>query len=579
MTVERIPLSQIKDNPYQPRSTYHRKDIDDLAYSIELHGLMQVPPGRRKGADVELAFGHLRKRAYDKLAKKDSGKWGEMPVEIRSMTDDQMAMFALEENVRRADITPMDQARAIDKYLKSFLKKTEVEVARALNISKGAVSNMRRVLQLPDKFLEKIDAGVINFTQGRELLVLEGLENSENLMSSALAYLKTGNKSYGHANTVEGLQASIYDVIRDRYPPLDKAWGGWRWDILFDTRAAGCLQCEKMIRTHPTKSATAHYCLDPECWKKKDQEHRDKAAAAAKKKMEKDILQRTAAAVKQAEKITEEVAIVDNADEIAAGEKTVAGVLEEAGKKAVERQPLKAPKELLEKAKAAAGTRAEVLDLRPLRADNYSMSLVPGHALLDGILNDLEDPEECLQRCTTGFHYAFDSKYLDREASAVCTNTQCLAKKKAALTRKRNAAGQARKKAESKAIKQAIAGTTVIDKSRMKLILYAQIAGRHIERYGWYNKADGKAPDTWLWDKISPGIEAPDRTTDKLFKRIEKLSEQDLAVLLVEFMFYYLTDKGDIGTYEIKAAQALKWLGVEIEKAEAEEKAAVPAGG
>jgi len=257
MSIEAIELDRIQDNPYQVGS-YHRKDIEDLAHSIKIYGLLQVPPGRRKDGDVELCFGHLRKRAFAKLAKKDPLKFGKMPVDIRDLSDNQMALFALEENLKRRDITPIELARAVDNYLNRFLEKTEVEVAEYLNMTKGNVSNMRRVLKLPEKIIEKIDSGKINFTQGRELIILEKLEHSEELMTTAILGIRTESMGFGHANTVEGMQQAVHDVIRNHCRPLAKQWGGYRYDLLFDTRAAGCLDCDKMIRTHPNKSATAH---------------------------------------------------------------------------------------------------------------------------------------------------------------------------------------------------------------------------------------------------------------------------------------------------------------------------------
>ncbi|MBA7716542.1 hypothetical protein ES703_125616 [subsurface metagenome] len=138
-----------------------------------------------------------------------------------------------------------------------------------------------------------------------------------------------------------------------------------------------------------------------------------------------------------------------------------------------------------------------------------------------------------------------------------------MAKKKGAFTRKLNAAGQARKKAETKAIKEAIAQTTTLDRPRIKLILLAQMDGRHTQRY-YYGGGDGKQPETWLWEKISAGTAAIARKREDLFKRIDKLTDEDLAKLVVEFMLYYLADKGDIGSYEIKAEEPLKWMGIAI---------------
>ncbi len=64
---------------------------------------------------------------------------------------------------------------------------------------------------------------------------------------------------------------------------------------------------------------------------------------------------------------------------------------------------------------------------------------------------------------------------------------------------------------------------------------------------------------------VKPGTPQIERKRDKLFRRIDKLTDEELARLVVEFMFYYITDKGDIGSYEIKADEPLKWMGINIQ--------------
>lgn len=701
MAIEQIDLELIHDNPYQARSTYHRQDIDDLAHSIKTHGLLQVPPGRRKDGNVELGFGHLRKRAFVKLAKKEPEKFGKMPVDIRDLSDEQMAIFALEENLKRRDITPLETARAVDNYLYSFLEKTEVEVAEYLNMTKGNVSNMRRVLRLPEKILQKIDEGRITFTQGRELIILERVDNSEELMLTAARSIRTEGRPYGHANTVEGMQRAVHEVIANHCRPLDKEFEGYRYDLIFDTRVAGCLECEKMIRTHPTKSTTAHYCLDDKCWDRHQEKQQEKVSAEAKAKMEADILRRAtqetisqeipascgdcptlnecigspvwqtykgnptcpnrgikpnSQAAPQAtipqeiplstyriqnlvskewwdgEAVSPEAAcqaaswrkedcwvrfltekggwakvdfsqekselpakrrpipVVANAEGIALPvpcqscakaetcDRTLFHVAPDNSGLLVCEQKVEAAKEILPAAseipddslalaREKAGTRAEVLDLKDIGAGYYG-DVKQGYALLDGFDRALEhilDPDECLERCTHGFHFAFDSRHDEPRTRYVCSDPKCLTKKKAAFTRAKNAEGQARKNAERKAVKEAIAQTTTMNRAQIKLILLAQMDGRHTER-GYYSGSDGKQPETWLWERLSAGTPAIERKREDLFKRIDKLSDEELAKLVVEFMFYYLTDKGDIGSYEIKTTEPLKWMGITIQQ-------------
>ncbi|MBA7640000.1 hypothetical protein ES703_47661 [subsurface metagenome] len=408
---------------------------------------------------------------------------------------------------------------------------------------------------------------------------------------------------YGHANTVEGMQLGVHEVIANRCRPLDKQFEGYRYHLIFDTRAAGCLECDNMVRTHPTKSVTAHYCLDDKCWDRHQEEQQEKISAEAKAKMEQDILRRATTEAAISRKIPPEV----EAQPAAKGKKkAIPVVAEESGialpvpctscakadscdrsyfhiafdssDRLVCEQWVKPPKEILtiipdvpedilSLAREKAGTRAEVLDLRELGA-NYYQDIGQGYALLDSHDHALEhiiDPEECLERCTHGFHFAFDSRQSEPRTRYVCSDTKCLAKKKAAFTRAKNAEGQARKKAETKAVKEAVAQTTILDRPRIKLILLAQMDGLHASRTYYYGtEGQVKKPEKWLWDKVSAGTPENDRTRGKLFKAIDKLPDEELAKLVVEFMFYFLTDKGDIGTYEIKAAEPLKWMAIDI---------------
>ena len=717
MAIIDVALEHIDDNPYNPRKYYPPAKVKEMAQSLQEIGLRQVPEGRHVDGRVQLAYGHMRKRAYLVNQKVDPEHWKTMPLDVKEISDQDMFHFAMEENLRRTDITPIETARCISAFSEMFPEVTEKDLGQKHSMTEANVSNMKRVLRLPEKLLEKIDNGVISFTQGRELLTLEGLEEAGNLMDSALYGIRTGNKSYGHSNTVEGLQASINEVIRGQYPPIDKAFEGYRWTLLFDTRAAGCLECEKMIRTHPTKSGTAHFCTDPECWNRHDQEHRDNAAAGAKAKIEAEVISRAAQVLAEEEKpaaaVTERIETLrkatESADQEAAaisqekpqytlekrgpswvaldsqglviavekgketandaavasfkpvtteinpgayllnhtyrfvekpesrkleyfditaqdlataaealgvdpenielvkvwkssGKAGTSGSVSAGWSKCTEQLEEKAteveeatgvtpddliakeigkriaaapapahqeiPEDILAMAREKAGTRAEVLDLKDIcSGGGYWRQVRQGYAILGDEIRHIVLPEECLERCTKGFHYAFDSQAKGEQREIhICSDVKCLAQKKSAFTRAKNSAGQARKKAEVKALKEAIAQTTTLDRPRIKLILLAQIDGIHASRTYYYGVESGtKRPEKWLWDKLSAGTPENERTKEKLFKVIDKLTDEELARLVVDFMFYYLVDHGDIGTYQIKAEEPLKWLGIEIE--------------
>ncbi|MBA7674546.1 Nucleoid occlusion protein [subsurface metagenome] len=175
MTIKQIPLDAIDDSPYQCRSSYSTTVIEELAHSIKEIGLRQIPEARQVDGNgrYQLAYGHLRFRAFKKLAKQDK-TIKTMPLDVKEIPDNTMCLLSLEENMRRQDITPIDIARSIDLYMTTFKDSTETELARRLKMTQGHVSNMRRVLRLPKEILDKIEEGKINFTMARELLIFEG---------------------------------------------------------------------------------------------------------------------------------------------------------------------------------------------------------------------------------------------------------------------------------------------------------------------------------------------------------------------------------------------------------------------
>lgn len=576
MATEKIKLDLIDDNPYNPRKHYSPVKVKEMADSLRQVGLRQVPEGRQVDGRVQLAYGHMRLRGYRANLKKGPDSWGEMPVDIKEISDADMFHFAIEENMRRTDITPIEVARCILAYNEAFPDVKDEDIAKKHSMTPANVSNMKRVLRLPEKFLEKIDEGLITFTQGRELLTLEGLPDAEGLMSDALRGINTtGNKTgYGiKPNTVDGLQQSIHDVIRNKFPPVDKGGGSYRWEVLFDTKAAGCLKCEKCFTTHPTKSQVAHYCTDEACWKKKTEEHKEKAAAEAKAKMQAEVVERAIHEVAHGDTVEEELeARVDQRDKAldAEAERIKAKTGEDESPAVLPAEVLTQapaemttiPDEVMEKAKAAAGTRAEVLDLIDIcSGQKWNRQMKQGYVLLSREIDHVDEPEECLKRCTKGFHYGFDSQDPEDKNIFVCSDPKCLALKKGAYTRKVNAEGLARKNAERKAVQEAAEGAKNRPRGLLLLIIYTQLHGWHISNY----LNTGKRPAERLWDKLFPGTKKSDRKDDALMKKLDKFDEDQLRKLVVEMCFYYLADHGDTGAYRIKTEVPLRLMGVEID--------------
>ena len=165
------PLDSIFPNPYQPRRTMDPEALQELAESIATSGLLQTPIGRPlEGGNVQLAFGHRRVDAIRMLA--GQGRWtGGAPVLLRPLTDQQMAVFALEENRKRKDISPLEEYLGYQRVVQDGLF-TITDLATTLGIARPTLSNNLRLLNLPQVVLDRFGAGVLSAHAAREFLSL-----------------------------------------------------------------------------------------------------------------------------------------------------------------------------------------------------------------------------------------------------------------------------------------------------------------------------------------------------------------------------------------------------------------------
>ena len=179
MESQLIPLELIDPNPWQTRQKEDTAHVEEIAHSIKAMGMMQIPTARRVGERFELAFGHTRKAAFDMLnALGISDEYKYMPLVIKNITDELMAIAAFEENEKRRDLTPVERARAVQRMLTSFNWTQEV-VAEKIHVGRSGVSNMLRMLRLPDEVLDSIEQGILPVRSAMALLPIFELSADE----------------------------------------------------------------------------------------------------------------------------------------------------------------------------------------------------------------------------------------------------------------------------------------------------------------------------------------------------------------------------------------------------------------
>ncbi len=166
-SVQQIPIAAVSLNPRQPRQHFEQSELDDLGRSVALHGILQ-PILVRPLADgrFELIAGERRLRAA-RLAALET-----IPAVVKQADDAASLVLAIVENVQRADLFPLEEARAYRELMREF-SLTQEQVAERVGKSRPAVANTLRLLQLPEEVQADLAAGRITAGHARALLALE----------------------------------------------------------------------------------------------------------------------------------------------------------------------------------------------------------------------------------------------------------------------------------------------------------------------------------------------------------------------------------------------------------------------
>lgn len=174
--VVEIPLKQIEPNRYQPRQVFDKVQIQELAHTIEEHGLLQPIILREyKAAKYEIIAGERRFRAMELLG------WEAAPAIVEKMSDKESASLALIENLQRSQLSSVEEARAYKKLM-DLNNLTQVALAKGVGKSQSAVANKLRLLNLIEPVQNAILDGLITERHGRALLGLTDDQQRKLLM-------------------------------------------------------------------------------------------------------------------------------------------------------------------------------------------------------------------------------------------------------------------------------------------------------------------------------------------------------------------------------------------------------------
>lgn len=161
----RIPIDQIDENPFQPRTSFSESEIDSLAESLQAHDILQPILVREHGSRYQLISGERRWRAATQAG------WSTIPARVRNEDDRTVAELAIVENLQRKDLNALEKATSFKQYLDNH-QCTQDELAKRLSIDRSTIANLIRLLELPQAVQEEIMAEHISAGHARALLPL-----------------------------------------------------------------------------------------------------------------------------------------------------------------------------------------------------------------------------------------------------------------------------------------------------------------------------------------------------------------------------------------------------------------------
>jgi len=176
-----LPVELISPNPKQPRRRFDQEALTALAGSLGERGVLQPVLVRPKaGGTYELIAGERRWRAA-RIAGLQS-----IPALVRPRADAEALELALIENMAREDLSPIEEARACAALVEE-LALTREQVGRRVGRGRVAISNLIRLLDLPDDVIELLAAGALSEGHGRALLLAEDHGTRRDLARAAVA--------------------------------------------------------------------------------------------------------------------------------------------------------------------------------------------------------------------------------------------------------------------------------------------------------------------------------------------------------------------------------------------------------
>jgi ParB family transcriptional regulator, chromosome partitioning protein len=209
-----IEVDHIDPNPFQTRSHMDEEQLAELAASITANGVVQPilvrpqPNGR-----FQLIAGERRWRA-----SKQAGKTT-IPAILRQVSDEQAMEITIVENLQRADLNPMEQARAFERLSREF-HMTQEQMAQRTGKDRATVSNFLRLLKLPSGVQGRVESGALTFGHARALLAFEHAEEIEKAAQRVVALSLSVRQTESYVQGIINPEKAGKKEVKEA-PPVD----------------------------------------------------------------------------------------------------------------------------------------------------------------------------------------------------------------------------------------------------------------------------------------------------------------------------------------------------------------------
>ncbi len=201
--VQSLKVEQIQTSRFQPRLTFSQEKIEELASSIKQQGVIQPILVRMVDTDrYELIAGERRFRAVKFLGL------GEIPAIVRRVADADVMEMSIIENIQREELNALEEAKAYRRLAQEF-GHSQDHIANRVGKDKTSISNLLRILNLPEKIQDYLSRNMITFGHAKALLAVHDEKRQsllcEKIVKSGLSVRQTeqltggGNRARGKA--------------------------------------------------------------------------------------------------------------------------------------------------------------------------------------------------------------------------------------------------------------------------------------------------------------------------------------------------------------------------------------------